>query len=454
MLHGRTLRLLWILLALIAVAALAFAACDDDEDGDGVTPPAGETPAPPPAPSALGAVDALGLWGSGDELDRFLVMVDPWEADTGGELVFTGTRDITEIMRVRVEGGNPPDVALVAEVGLFKEFAAAGELVPLSACPGLEEKVLAEYPQGFLDLGTVDGTLYAFFMKADTKGTIWYNPKFFADNGYEPLTVDSTFDDLIALSDQILADGVVPPWSHGEFANGGTGFPGTDWIQQILLNEAGGDVYDGVIDGSVPFTDPAVKDAWEKFGDVSLTDGYVVQGGADIINATSFIDATFPPFESPPTAAMNYLGGFAGGFIGEQFPDAVPAEDYDFFPFPGGAVTGGATIVYAFDSDETTCSFLNWIVTAEAQQIWVDLGGFTSVNSGVGPDAYPDPVSAAQAAQLLEAETFRFDLDDAIGGELQNPGFFTGVTEYLSDPDSLDSILANIEALREVEEEE
>jgi len=294
----------------------------------------------------------------------------------------------------------------------------------------------------------VDGTLYGFFMKADTKGTIWYNPGFFEDNGYEPLTADASFDDLVALSDDILADGVVPPWSHGEFANGGTGFPGSDWIQQIILNEAGGDVYDGLIDGSVPFTDPAVKDAWEKFGQASLTEGYVVQGGAEGINATAFIDATYPPFESPPTAAMNYLGGFASGFITDQFPDAVPEEDFDFFPFPGGAVTGGANIVYAFNDDDATCSFLEHLASAEAQQIWVGLGGFTSVNTGVSLDAYPDPIARAQAEQLTQAEVFRFDLDDAIGGGLQT-AFFTGVTDYLADPDSLDAILEGIEAARE-----
>ena len=305
---------------------------------------------------------------------------------------------------------------------------------------------MANYPEGFIDLGTVDGTLYGFFMKADTKGTIWYNPGYFADNGYDPLTADSSFQDLIDLSDQIVANGKTP-WSHGEFANGGTGFPGTDWIQQILLNEAGGDVYDGVIDGSTPFTDDAVKDAWEKFGDVSLTDGYVVQGGADVINATSFIDATFPPFESPPTAAMYYLGGFASGFITDQFPDAVPAEDFDFFPFPGGAVTGGATVVYAFNSDDATCSFMSHLASAEAQQVWVDRGGFTSVNTQVALDSYPDVVAQAQAEQLTTAETFRFDLDDAIGGDLQS-AFFTGVTDYLADPDSLDSILQGIEDAR------
>ncbi len=443
MLHGKTSRLLWILLALIAIAALAFAACDDDDDDDGVTPADGETPV---AVDISGqSVDVLGIWGD-EELVSFEALVAPWAADTGASMNFTGTREITSILTTRVEGGDPPDVATPAEVGLFQDFARNGDLVPLSECSGLEETIRANYPEGFIDLGTVDGTLYGFFMKADTKGTIWYNPGYFADNGYDPLTADASFQDLLDLSDQIVANGKTP-WSHGEFANGGTGFPGTDWIQQILLNEAGGDVYDGVIDGSTPFTDDAVKDAWEKFGDVSLTDGYVVQGGADVINATSFIDATFPPFESPPTAAMYYLGGFASGFITDQFPEAVPAEDFDFFSFPGGAVTGGATVVYAFNSDDATCSFMSHLASAEAQQVWVDRGGFTSVNTQVALDSYPDVVAQAQAEQLTTAETFRFDLDDAIGGDLQ-AAFFTGVTDYLADPDSLDSILQGIEDAR------
>ena len=446
MLDGKTSRLIWILFALIAIATLAFAACDDDDGGDGVTPAEGETPSQP----ALGEVDVLGIWG-GDELESFEALVAPWVADTGGDVDFIGTRDITALLTIQVEGETPPDVALPAEVGLFQQFARDGELIPLSECPGLEDAVTANYPQGFLDLGTVDGTLYGFFMKADTKGTVWYNPSFFDTNGYSPLTAESSFADLVALSDEILAGGL-PPWSNGQFANGGTGFPGTDTIQQILLNEAGGDVYDGVIDGSVPFTDAAVKDAWEKFGQLALTDGYVVQGGAEGINATGFIDATYPPYESPPTAALYHLGGFASGFITDQFADAVPGDDYNFFPFPGGAVTGGATNVYAFNSNETTCSFLSHLASAEAQQIWVDRGGFTSVNTLVGLDAYPDPVSRAQAVQLTQAELFRFDLDDAIGGALQG-AFFTGVTDYLANPSSLDSILAGIEAARETEEE-
>ena len=363
-------------------------------------------------------------------------------------MAFIGDREITALLNTRVEGGNPPDVALPAEVGLFQKFARDGLLTPLSSCSGLEDVVRSNYPQGILDLGTVDGTLYGFFMKADTKATVWYNPGFFDANGYETLTSSLSFDDLISLSDQIRAGGVAPPWSNGQFANGGTGFPGTDTIQQILLNEAGGDVYDGVIDGSDPFTDAAMQSAWEKFGQLALTDGYVVQGGAEGINAGPFQDATFPPFEDPPTAAMNHLGGFGSGFIADQFPEAVAGDDYNFFPWPGGAVTGGATIVYAFNADEATCFFMSHLASAEAQQVWVDRGGFTSVNTQIGLDSYPDPVARAQAEQLTQADVFRFDLDDAIGGELQS-AFFTGVQEFLADPDSLTAILEGIEAARE-----
>ena len=444
MLTAKALRFLLVLLTLVALAALAalaFAACNDKEEA-GVTPAEGETP----AVAALGDVDVLAIWG-GDELESFEAMVAPWEANTGGEMDFIGTRDITAQLTLNVEGGTPPDVAIPAEVGLFQEFARAGDIVPLSECSGLEDTIKANYPQGFIDLGTVDGTLYGFFMKADTKGTVWYNPGFFQENGYTPLTADSTFDDLLTLTDQIRDDGVVPPWSIGVESGEASGWAGTDWIQQIILNEAGTDVYDGVIDGTIPFTDDRVKDSWESFGEIALPADNTVQGGATGINTTGFIESTYPPFESPPTAAMVYLGGFASGFITEQFPDAVAETDFDFFAWPGGGVTGGANIVYAFNSDEATCSFLSHLASAEAQRVWVDRGGFTSVNTQVSLDSYPDPVARAQAEQLTTAEVFRFDLDDAIGGALQQ-AYFTGVTGYLADPNSLDATLAGIEAAR------
>ena len=144
---------------------------------------------------------------------------------------------------------------------------------------------------------------------------------------------------------------------------------------------------------------------------------------------------------------MFYLGGFASGFISDQFPDAVAGEDFDFFPFPGGGVAGGANLVYAFNDSETTKSLMQHLATAEAQQIWVNLGGFNSVHKDIDFSRYPDPVSRSLAKSLLNAKAFRFDLDDTVGGGFQQ-AFWVGVTSYLANPNDLDDILGSIEAAR------
>ena len=436
------------LLAGVAMLSLAVVACGDDDDEDSTLPvPGNDTPAGTATTSDQpGDVDVIGIWG-GEELTKFEAMNKRWN-DRGGDVSFTGTRNITADLTVRVEGGNPPDVAIPAEIGLFREFAEQDKLISLDQCDGLEDLVRDNYPDSFIDLGTVDGKLYGFFMKADTKATVWYNPAVFEENDVDPLDGDASWDDLIQIS-ETLKDSGIAPWSIGVESAEASGWPGSDWIQQIILNmDDGEDLYDGLIDGSIPFTDDRVKEAWERFAAIALEDGFTVQDGAEGINATNFQDSTYPPFESPARAAMVALGGFASGFITTQFPGLEPGEDLDFFTFPGGKVTGGANIVYAFNDDPATCSFLRHLASAEAQEIWVKAGGFTSVNSEVPLDAYPDDLARKQAEQLLDADTFRFDLDDAIGGALQNT-YFAGITEFLSNPRNLDSILEQIEAARE-----
>jgi len=413
------------------------------------TPAPGTTPQGTGTPQKAGAVSVLGIWGAG-ELDSFNAMVAPWQQQTGGTVEFTGSRNITSDLTLRVQGGNPPDIAIPAEIGLFKQFASQGKLAKLSDCPGLEQAVKSDYSSSFQDFGSVNGVLYGFPMKVDAKANIWYNPKTFSDKGFKTLNTSNTFDDLITLSNTIMAAGL-PPWSMGMQAGpGADGFPGADWIDQLILTDYGASVYDGFIDGSIPFTDPRMAAAWQQFGQIALTPGYVMQGGAAAINATNFQDATFPPFASPPTAAMVFEGSFASGFITGQFPNAVPGTDFNFFPWPGGGnggVTGGANIVYAFDSSPSTCSLMSWLESAAAQTIWVERGGFHSVNNKVNLSAYPNSVEKAVAQQLQSASPFRFSLDDAIGGALETT-WFAGVGQYLATPGQLDSILANIEAQR------
>ncbi len=398
--------------------------------------------------STAGGVEVLGVWG-GEEYDSFQAMVAPWEDDTGYYMSFTGTRDLTAILTTRIQAGNPPDVAILPNPGLMKEFADAGDLIALDSFLDMTQ-INQDYAQGWVDLGTVNEHLYAIFMKAADKGTVWYNPKVFSANGW---TVPETWDDMIALSDQIVAEGKVPaaPWSIAIESGAASGWAATDWMAEILLRKYGGDVYDQLVNHEIPWTDSRVKDVWQMFGTVALTPGYV-PGGATAVLATNFQDGTYLPFETPPMAAMDYLGDFAAGFISAQFPDAVAGEDYAFFPFPtitaqySGGVTGGADIVVVFNDTPAVRSFVEYLATADAQTIWVERGGFTSVNNKVSLDAYPDVLTRAAAQQLTQATLFRFGAGDAMPSAVQ-AAWWAGVLDYLQDPSQLDSILANIESV-------
>ncbi|HET9477063.1 MAG TPA: ABC transporter substrate-binding protein [Dehalococcoidia bacterium] len=440
----------FLTLVLIGALTAGLAACGDDDDddddgGDGATPGgdiSGET------------VDVLAIWGE-EEVDDFNAMVDPWKADTGADVDFTGTRDINSILTTRVEGGDPPDVAFPAALGIFQDLAREGELTPLSACPGLEEKVRENYAESLIELGTIDDELYGVFMKAGNKATIWYNVNFFEEHEYEPLTADATFDDLLALTEEIAADreaGVhdAYPWSDAQEIGGGSGFPGSDWVQQIVLGEFGPDVYDQWVAHEIPYNDPQIKQAWEMFGQVVLDERYTL-GGPERALATRFSEGSIPLFEDPPAAAMHYMGSFNAGFITDPelgFPEGLePGTDFDFFPFPGGGVTGDGNIMMLFNSDPATCAFADWMASAEAQEIWVSRGGFTSLNSEVDLEAYPTDLDRKVAEQLTDPDTvFRFDADDAmpsgVGGD--NGAVFTGILAYLSG-DDLDEILQGIE---------
>jgi alpha-glucoside transport system substrate-binding protein len=403
----------------------------------------GEEATPTPTPD-IGAVSVIHEWVSGGEPESFRAVVSPWEELNGGKVNEYGTRDIDEILSLRVAGGNPPDIAVLAAPGMVWEFAKDGELVALDSFLDMD-KIRNDYSQGWIDLCTVEGNLYAIPYKAANKATVWYNPNVFEANS---LKVPETWDGMIALSDQLVAVGL-SPWSIGVESGGTSGWPGTDWIGQILLSESGSDVYDQWVNHEITWTDSRVKSAWEKFGQIALTPGYVA-GGVDYVLSSNFVPASYLPFESPPQAAMYFLGSFTQGFIEVQFPDLISEEDYSFFPFPAvnpqyeNAVTGGGNLLVMFNDTEASRSLMEYLATAEAQEIAVGRGGFTSPNKQVSEASYPDALAAKVAEQLTFAEIVRFDADDIWGGALQ-AAFFQGVLDYLTNPSELDSILTYIE---------
>ena len=212
----------------------------------------------------------------------------------------------------------------------MKQYAAAGNLVPLDDMLDMAA-IEAQYSESWRELGTVDNSLYALFIKAANKSMVWYNPSVFSQNNWE---VPETWDDMIALSDQIVSEQVVPayPWAMGVESAAASGWAGTDWIAQIFLEQNDGEVYDQWINHEIPWTDQRIKDAWEMWGQIVTTPGYV-PGGTSTVLATNFQDASYWPFQDPPQAAMYYEGDFIQGFITTQFPGLEAGTNYDYFPF-------------------------------------------------------------------------------------------------------------------------
>jgi len=381
------------------------------------------------------------VW-SGTELQAFKDTIAVFESNTGIDVVIDEVgRDLPTVLPVRVAAGNPPDLAALPNPGQMKEFADQGALVALD---GLEN--LADHPQAFLDLGSVDGSVYGFFISADLKSLVWYNTKAFAAAGYE---IPTSWPALIALSNQIVADGGTP-WAIGLESGAASGWAGTDWIEDIMLRTAGPDLYDQWVNHEIAWTHPAVKKAWEYFGQIVNASGYVY-GGAVGALTINFGDSPSIMFDDPPGAYMHRQATFIQSFILNADPDLIPVEDYNIFVFPpispvfGTPLLGAGDLIGVFNNTPEAMALADYLASAEAQAIWCAALGKLAINTTVDPSIYPDAITAQAAGMLADASTFRFDGSDLMPAAVGSGTFWTGVLDYISGI-PLDTVLEAIEA--------
>ncbi len=388
-------------------------------------------------------VNVLGTW-SGGELRDFQDVVSPWEKETAHTMAFVSTRDLNAVLTTRLEAGDPPEVTMLPNPGFMHELAGNGKLVALDTILDMN-RIGRDYARAWLDLGRYRGKLYAIFYKASSKETIWYSPKNFKAEGY---SIPKTWKEMMALSDKIASQDRTP-WVIGAESGAATGWPLTDWIEIILLNQSGPEVYDKWVNHEIPWTAPAIRRAFEALGRVVHTPKYVYGGPAGVL-ATNFINGTYVLYTTPPGAYMNYLGGFAQGFIEKQYPNMRPGEDYGFFPFPtiepeyAGGVTGGADVIVLTRDTPGARSFIRYLSTAKAQEIWARKGGFIASNKGVKLDSYPDVIAKQMALQLANAKVFRFDGSDLMPAKV-NDSFWKATVEFVNNPAALDKILQSVE---------
>jgi len=394
-------------------------------------------------PATVTSIDVLTVW-SANELANFQLQNAAFTKKTGIKVNVESTRDLPTVLNVRVRGNNPPDVTGSPGTSQFHTLASQGKIVALDTILDMSQ-IRQNYAQTWIDYASYNGHLYAVLPKANSKGTIWYNPKQFQANGY---TVPTDWTGLVALSNQIASSGKYP-WSMGVSSGAASGWPACDWIDQIYLSQNGPDMVDKWVAHKIPWTDPSVKNAFQMFGQIAHGSHYI-NGAPQSILATAFQDASYLPYDTPPKAYMYYLGDFTVGFITAQFPSLQSGTDFNFFPFPTintqfpGAVTGGADLLFAMKDNNGTRQYMQFLSTAEAQTIWVKQGGASSVNKAVDLSAYPNEVQRNAAKQLTQATTFRASPDDQMPTAMES-AFWKASLAYIADPGSLDSILSGLE---------
>ncbi len=391
-------------------------------------------------------VTMFGPFTSDDEV-KFNNSVKDFTAATGIAIQYSGSKEFETTINVRVEGGNPPDIADFPQPGLMSSIAKTGKIQDVSKW--IKPEWLAqEYNKGYLDTATVQGAsgkiLGGIFQRINAKGLVWYPKKAFDAAGYK---VPTTWAEQQTLMDTIVKDGDTP-WCIGIESGTATGWPATDWLENIMLRTTSTDNYDKWTTGALPFTDPTVKNALKIMSDIWLNPKYVY-GGTKQIVSTAFGDANKPMFMNPPKCWLENQGNFITSFYPK---DAKAGVDYDFYYLPpidaqyGKPVEFGGDLMSAFTDRPEVRAVMEWFSTYDGVKGWVKQGGALAPQKDSNLADYPSDLDRKVANTVLNATVVRFDGSDLMPGAVGAGTFWKGMTDYVSGTVDATKALEEIQA--------
>jgi ABC-type glycerol-3-phosphate transport system substrate-binding protein len=416
---------------LVAALALVAAGCGGGDDEGGAEG----------SEDVSGEISIMGIWG-GAEQESFQAVIDGFnELYPNVTVTYTsGGDNLAPLLSSAVEGGNPPDIAAIAQPGLIAQFAEQGAIQPID---DLRDAIVENFGESVADVGTVDGTQYGVMFKGANKATVWYNVAAFEEAGVEP---PQTWEELVEVAATLKAAGITP-FSVGV----DVGWPITDLFENVYIRTAGPEMYDQLVAHEIPWTDQSVKDALAVMAEI-LGDPDNLAGGTEGSLESDMPSSVAKVFSEDPDAAMVIIGDFAPGVNADN--PLEPETGYNVFTFPaiessGPAVVGSGDIFVEFRDSPAADAFLEYLTTAEAAEIWAERGGFSSPNKNLDTSVYPDEITRTTAGGLAEAETFRFDASDlmpsAFGGT-PGQGFWKGMTDFVANPDNVDAITQQLES--------
>ncbi|MEU3772634.1 ABC transporter substrate-binding protein [Streptomyces sp. NPDC032472] len=433
--------------ALAAAGVLALSACGDGGGNStkGSPPTSGASEAQSVALPRLDGekLEVAAVW-TGPEQANFTKVLKEFEKRTGATVAFVPAQDpIVTFLGTKIAGGQPPDVALLPQVGALTAAVQNKWAQPVG--PEARAQLDKNYSDGWKKLGAVDGTQYGVYYKAANKSLIWYNAKAFEAAGVQP---PKTWKELLTAADTLSASGT-PAFSVA----GADGWTLTDWFENIYLSQAGPQKYDQLAKHQIKWTDDSVRQALTTFGELLSRKDFLAGGPSGAL-ATEFPKSVTQTFTGGdrPAAAMVFEGDFVAVNIAQT--EAEIGKDALVFPFPAvGAkapVVSGGDVAVALKPSKGAQALLTFLASPDAARIQAREGGFLSPNKAVGPDAYPNEIQGRIADALIKAgDDFRFDMSDqapAAFGGTPGAGEWKALQDFLANPGDVAGTQARLEA--------
>ncbi|MEU4829092.1 ABC transporter substrate-binding protein [Streptosporangium sp. NPDC023615] len=423
--------------------ALALAAC-----GGGAATPASPAPAASGASSAPAAaktlegvtVEVAAKW-TGAEQENFQKVLQAFEAKTGAKVTYASTgEDTGAYLGPRIQGGTPPDIAILPQPGLVGQYADQKALKPLTA--EVQAQIDENYTPYWKELGSAGGQSYGVLVKAAHKSLVWYRDQAFQDAGAQP---PATWDDLIKTA-QTIADSGTPPFS----LCGASGWTLTDLFENVYLSTAGPENYTKLSKHEIPWTDPSVTTALEKIAQLVGKKEFLLGGSAGALQ-TDFPTCVTQVY-GQDKSAMVIEADFVG--VTAEQSGAKLGEEAKYFPFPKAGETApvvlGGDIAVALKDSKGAMALLEFLASKEGGEVWAKLPGYLSPNRNVSPDNYPDELTKKLAETIIAAgETVRYDMSDlapsAFGGT-DGKAEWKHLQDFVRDPSDVKGIQAKLEA--------
>lgn len=387
------------------------------------------------------------IWTSMDQpiVDGLEATLEEKASEAGITVKWEKVTGIDKLIMTKLNANDKPDIAIVPQPGVVANMVKRDGVLPLDDVVDMAALEESMFP-GTVEAGTVDGKYYGLQVNASVKSIVFYPKKAWEEAGYP---TPASLDELADLTAQIKSDGGTP-WCLGVFSEGSVGWPATDWIEDLVAQMAGDDVYNQWVDGEVKFDSPEVREAAEWFEENVLAEGNV-PGGRRGVASTDFGAADDPMFEEEPGCWMLKQGTFITGF----FPDDVQAnldEEVGVFAFPpaeaGGEkyVVGGGDLATMLSDDENTRQVMQMLAESDIGTEAAKTGAYISPHADFDPAGYPTEIMRTAYTSASEADAFLFDGSDQMPGEVGAGTFWSEMTSWITGDTDLGTALQNIDA--------